>query len=191
MEGDRYFDVTTPLLVRAARRRLPPGGRFLDMGTGPFAVIGLGVWRRSGAEVVATDVHPRILERARAAVALNRAPIRVLEARFFEGLGEGFDVVAFNPPYVPSALAKDPSYARSFDFQSDGGEEGTDLIHAFVDAFAAGGGSAFGLVAVNGLLTPPAPVLARVRSRKDVQLVAVEKPPLLPLLVLVLRRTGA
>jgi methylase of polypeptide subunit release factors len=186
---DRYFDVTTPLLVKAAARRLNKDGRFLDMGTGPFATIGLGVWRKVGCTVVSTDVQPDVLERAKGAVERNHAPIRVLLSRFWENVrDERFDVVAFNPPYVPTAIAQQPSYQRSFNSQSDGGPDGTDLIHAFVDAFAKDGGEATGLVAVNGMLTPPAPVLAQIRARGDVDVTAVEQPPLFPFLVLALRR---
>ena len=187
-KGDQYFDVTTPLLVRAAARRLNDKRRLLDMGTGAFAVIGLALWRRTGCEVVSTDIHPRILEQARASIALNGAPIRVVRSRFFDELDEEFDVVTFNPPYVPSALAGDPTYARPFDFQSDGGPEGASVIEGFCDAFAARGGGATAFVGMNELFVSGAKVLELLRARKMLVLEGTDRLLRLPFYVLEIRR---
>ena len=187
-ERDVYFDVTTPLLVRAAKRRLGRGLRLLDMGTGACAVVGLALWRRTGCDVVATDIHPRILEQASANVALNRAPIRVVHSRFFDQLDEEFDVVAFNPPYVPSHLAEDPTYGRPFDFQSNGGADGTSVVGEFLDAFAAKGGNAVACLAINGLFVPAKRARALVQTRRDLVLKDVERIPGLPFYVFVIGR---
>ncbi len=186
--GDQYFDVTTPLLVRAAARRLDGGRRLLDMGTGAFAVIGLAVWRRTGCQVVSTDIHPRILEQARANVSLNQAPIRVLHSRFFDALEEEFDVVTFNPPYVPSRLAGEPTYARPFAFQSDGGPEGTSVIEDFCDAFAARGGHAVACLGMNELFVSGAKVRQLLAARKGLVLESVDRFDGLPFYVLEFRR---
>jgi methylase of polypeptide subunit release factors len=187
-QGDQYFDVTTPLLVRAAARRLDAQRRLLDMGTGAFAVIGLALWRRTGCQVVSTDIHPRILEQARANVALNGAPIRVARSRFFDELDEEFDVVTFNPPYVPSALARDPTYARPFDFQSDGGPEGASVIEAFCDAFAAKGGGATAYLGMNELFVSGAKVRELLRARKTLVLEGIDRLLHLPFYVLEIKR---
>ena len=55
-------------------------------------------------DMLVNDVRPDLVEKARANVSANRAPIRVVEARFFDGVGGDFDCVTFNVPYVPSAL---------------------------------------------------------------------------------------
>ena len=51
----RYFDLTTPVLVRLVAPRVTASTRLLDMGTGAFAAIGLALWRRTGCQVVASD----------------------------------------------------------------------------------------------------------------------------------------
>ena len=189
--GDQYFDVTTPLLVRAAARRLGPGRRLLDMGTGAFAVIGLALWRRTGCQVVSTDIHPRILEQAQACVALNGAPIRVVQSRFFDALDEAFDVVTFNPPYVPSDLARDPTYARPFDFQSNGGPEGASVIEEFYDAFATKGGRATAYVGMNELFVRGARVLDLLRARRSLVLQRIDRFVGLPFYVVEIRRAAS
>jgi methylase of polypeptide subunit release factors len=189
-KGDQYFDVTTPLLVRAAAPDLSAESRLLDMGTGALAVIGLALWKRTGCQVVSSDIHPRILEQARANVALNRAPIPVVNSRFFDELEEEFDAVTFNPPYVPSGLAQDATYARPFDFQSNGGPEGTAVIEAFFDAFAARGGRARGYLGMNELFVSGDRVLALLAERRTLALERIDRFLGLPFYVLVIRRTA-
>jgi release factor glutamine methyltransferase len=165
--GERYFDLTTQALVSAAAPSLGPGRRLLDMGTGPVAAVGLALWRRTGCDVVATDLTPELVRSAQASVEANHAPIRVVAARLFDGVEGEFDCVTFNAPYVPSALLSGP------DVRSDGGPHGTSVVEAFLDAFAARGGSARGFLGVNGLLVPRGRVEALIARRRGLVLEAV------------------
>lgn len=189
-EGDVYFDVTTPLLVRVARRWLGPGSRLLDMGTGAYAVVGLALWRQTGCQVLASDIHPHIVEQAREGIALNRAPIRVVQASFFDGIDQAVDVVAFNPPYVPSHLARSATFARPFDFQSDGGADGTSVVVRFLDAFAAHPGNAVACLTINGLFTPAGRVQAVLAARPDLRLADRVQIPGLPFYVFVIQKSS-
>lgn len=185
-EGARYFDITTPVLVRAARGYLDRGSRLLDMGTGAFASIGLSLWRRTGCEVVSTDIHPDIVRQAQENVARNGAPNRVLQARFFDGVEGAFDCITFNIPYVPTRLLSSPG-----DFQSDGGPEGTSVIEAFLDAFVARGGRARALLGVNRIFVPPDRFLPLLAARPELVLEKTVRPPLWPVVVYVIRRREA
>jgi methylase of polypeptide subunit release factors len=187
---DQYFDVTTPLLVWSAARDLAPGARLLDMGTGAFAVIGLALWRK-GCRVVSSDIHPEILERARANVERNAAPLRLVQSRFFDALDEEFDGVTFNPPYIPSELAANPTLARPFDFQSNGGSDGSAVIEAFFDAFLAKGGRARGYLGMNELWVSGARVLALLAARKGLRLERIDRSLGLPFYVIVIQRAAA
>jgi methyltransferase family protein len=165
----RYFDLTTPVLVSVAAPSLAPGRRLLDMGTGAFAAVGLALWRRTGCDVVATDVSPELVRRAQANVEANRAPIRVVPSRFFDALEGEFDCVTFNAPYVPSGLLERP------DVQSDGGPEGTSVIEAFLEAFAARGGQATAYLGVNRLLVPRDRVTGLIGRRPGLVLQAIRR----------------
>jgi methylase of polypeptide subunit release factors len=167
--GGRYFDLTTPVLVSVVAARLRPGMRLLDMGTGAFATAGLALWRRTGCDVVSTDVRPELVRKARANVEANHAPIRVLEARFFDGVGGEYDCVTFNVPYVPSSLLGGP------DVQSDGGPEGTSVIEGFLDAFAMRGGRATAYLGVNRLFVRPDKVVPLVGRRPGLRLDGVRR----------------
>ncbi|HLA76956.1 MAG TPA: methyltransferase [Vicinamibacteria bacterium] len=185
-EGARYFDITTPVLVRAARAYLSRDSRLLDMGTGAFGSIGLSLWRRTGCQVVSTDIHPEIVRQARENVARNRAPNRVVEARFFEGVEGDFDCITFNIPYVPTRLLAAPG-----DFQSDGGPEGTSVIEAFLDAFVVRGSGARALLGVNRIFVPPEKFLPLAAARPDLAVEKTVRPPLWPVAVYVIRRREA
>jgi len=181
--GARYFDLTTPVLVSLVAPRLRPGTRLLDMGTGAFATIGLALWRRTGCDVVATDVGPELVRKAQANVDANHAPIRVVEARFYDGVEGEFDCVTFNAPYVPS------SFLSRSDPQSDGGPEGTIIIEGFLDGFAAKGGRATAYLGVNRLFVPREKVELLVGRRAGLGLIDVRRRWPWPVDVYVLTRT--
>jgi methylase of polypeptide subunit release factors len=181
--GARYFDLTTAVLVSVAAPRLGPGRRLLDMGTGAFATIGLALWRRTGCDVVSTDVRPDLVRRAQANANANRAPIRVVEARFFDGVDGEFDCVTFNAPYVPSRLLAGPG-----EVQSDGGPEGTSVIEGFLDAFGARGARATAYVGVNRLFVPRERIVPLVERRPGLVLEQVRRRWPWPVDVYVLAR---
>lgn len=185
-EGRGYFDLTTPALVHAAAPLVSRETRVLDMGTGAFATIGLSLWRRRGCPVVSTDVQAELVERAQANVARNAAPVRVLLSRFFDGLDEEFDLVTFNAPYVPRAQLASPD-----DAQSDGGEDGTEVIADFLDAFAARGARAVAMLGVNALFVPRARLLPLLTRRRDLALDRIARPLPVPVDVYVIRRTSS
>ncbi|WP_457615192.1 HemK2/MTQ2 family protein methyltransferase [Methanopyrus sp.] len=74
--------------------------RVLDVGTG-CGIQGLSA-AAEGCEVVATDVNPAAVQCARWNAHLNDLEIDAREGDLFEPVrGERFDVVLFNPPYLP------------------------------------------------------------------------------------------
>ncbi|MDX1664074.1 MAG: HemK2/MTQ2 family protein methyltransferase [Candidatus Promineifilaceae bacterium] len=80
------------------------GQRVLDMGTGSgvVAVVAASL----GARVVAVDVNPHAVRAARLNALLNdvEPSVDVREGDLFEPVvGEQFDLVVFNPPYLSGA----------------------------------------------------------------------------------------
>ncbi len=81
--------------------------RLLEIGTGTGLVALTAA--RLGHRVTATDVNPAATACARWNADINATPIDVREGDLFEPVrGEEFDVIAFNPPYLPpSQLPED------------------------------------------------------------------------------------
>ena len=104
--------------------RLPLGGsRVLDMGTGS-GILGL-YCAMHGAEVTASDIDEATVGQvSRAAEALG-VKIDLRLSDLFSNIPDRFDLILFNPPYLPSVGANDRSV--------DGGPGGTVLIDRFLD----------------------------------------------------------
>jgi release factor glutamine methyltransferase len=86
------------LLKEAITRLDLEGKKFLDMGTGTGYIAEAAL--DEGAEVTAADIDPEAVEAAR-----NRLPskVDVIQSDLFENVQDSFEVVAFNPPYLPRA----------------------------------------------------------------------------------------
>jgi HemK-related putative methylase len=74
------------------------GKKFLDMGTGTGYIAEAAL--SEGADVTAVDIDEKAVEAAR-----NRLPsnVDVICSDLFADVQDSFDVVAFNPPYLPRA----------------------------------------------------------------------------------------
>ncbi len=183
LEGpDHHFDVTTIALVRRAAREVAPETRVIDLGTGSRAVIGLSLWKRSGCHVTAVDVNPDVLALARANIEHNRAPIRTVESELFENVPEDFDLVVFNPPYVPTAHGLDRlSEARRS--QWDGGPDGLDVVRRFLDALCTRTHPLRCCLGVNVLHANHDAILEAIGRRDALALLASSRHPVLPVRV--------
>jgi len=144
------------LLARTAAERVASGDRVLDVGTGSGYVA--ATMAEAGAEAVGVDLSPLACrEAADNGVSVVRgdlvAPFR----------NDSFDLVAFNPPYLPT-----PAEAEWDDWMEhalSGGEDGRRLVDPFLESVArvlAPGGEALLLVSS---LTGPDAVRAYAREQ--------------------------
>lgn len=98
------------------------GGRVLDVGTGT-GIVALAA-AEAADEVVGVDVNPKAVELAARNAAVNGVRnARFLVGDLFTGVKERFDVIAFNPPYLPVS-GEDAAWA--------GGEGGAEVIERFL-----------------------------------------------------------
>lgn len=104
----------------------PVGKRFLDMGCGS-GIIGLHA-ARSGATVVSSDINPHAVECARRNAARNDLRIEVVQSDLFERITGNFDVIAFNPPYLPDETRSTSWIEKSW----AGGGEGSEVAVRFL-----------------------------------------------------------
>jgi release factor glutamine methyltransferase len=121
------------LLVEAALKEARPGDKVLEVGTGS-GIVSLFV-KDVAPEVVATDISPYACMNAR----LNGVP--VVRTDLFSGICGRFDLVIFNPPYLPTP---DEERLKSWLNRAfDGGPTGRAEIARFlehVDRILAPGG---------------------------------------------------
>ncbi|AUG46887.1 methyltransferase [Haloarcula taiwanensis] len=136
------------LLARTARERVGAGDTVLDVGTGSGYVAAR--LAEAGARAVGVDVSPLACREA----AGNGVP--VVRGDLVEPFrADAFDLVAFNPPYLPTPPEKE--WDDWMEHALSGGEDGRRLVDPFletVERVLAPGGEA--LVLVSSLTDPDA-----------------------------------
>jgi release factor glutamine methyltransferase len=126
----------TELLVEAALAALPEEGALLDLGTGSGCVAVTVALERPRARVLATDLSAEALALARENAEALGASVELFQGDLYAPLPPElrFDVVAANPPYVPSPEV--PGLARELSHEPalalDGGEGGLAVARRVV-----------------------------------------------------------
>jgi len=115
------------LLAKAVSAK--KNSKALDMGTGSgIQALNMAI---SGADVLATDINESAIENAmQNAEKLNLGKkIKFLKSNLFQKIPETekFDLIVFNPPYVPCGEIKF--------IESDGGKNGREILDKFLKEF--------------------------------------------------------
>jgi len=114
-------EADTRLLLEAALAEVRPGDRVLEVGTGSGTIAAA---LASAAGVVATEINPH------AAAAARRLGVEVVRTDLLAGIHGRFDLIVFNPPYLPTAPGE-----RIPDWMEralDGGPTGRQVIARFL-----------------------------------------------------------
>ncbi|MBR4038622.1 MAG: peptide chain release factor N(5)-glutamine methyltransferase [Clostridia bacterium] len=136
----------TEILCEEALRRLSPGMRVLDIGTGSGALAVSIAAHRKDCIVTAVDISDDALAIARGNAERNGAQVRFIKSDCFAALeGEVFDMIVSNPPYINSEeMAQLMDEVRCEpELALFGGEDGLDFyrrISREADAYLADGG---------------------------------------------------
>ncbi|MFB6128385.1 MAG: HemK2/MTQ2 family protein methyltransferase, partial [Halorhabdus sp.] len=111
------------LLAEAAVEGADEGNRALDVGTGSGYVA--AALAEAGADVIGTDVNPAACRQAR------EAGIPAVRANLLDPIqANAVDVVAFNPPYLPSA--PETEWGDWMETALSGGEDGRAVVDPFL-----------------------------------------------------------
>jgi release factor glutamine methyltransferase len=113
-------EADTVLLLEAARSEVQPGDRVLEVGTGS-GLIASEIARIT--RVVATDINPH------AVLSAAKAGADVVRTDLFSGIRGPFDLVLFNPPYLPTQ--PEERMDDWLEHALDGGVSGRDVIERF------------------------------------------------------------
>ncbi len=161
------------LLVEAALDEVKPGEKVLEVGTGSGIV---SLFLKDIADVTATDISPLACANAR----LNG--VSVVRTDLFKGLCGPFDLVIFNPPYLPTA--EDERLPNWLNRAFDGGPTGREVIARFLEEAGSILPPCGRVLTVFSSLTGVDEVAAMYRSHGfSVEIVSEEKVPFEKLIV--------
>jgi len=99
--------------------------RIIEIGTGSGIVTAAMMQDAPEHRYAATDISPHAVTCARA----NRVP--VIRADLFSGIRGRFDLIIFNPPYLPTA--PDERVDGWLDYAWNGGADGRAVINRFLE----------------------------------------------------------
>ena len=112
----------TYLLLRAALAEARAGTLALEIGCGSgFISQELAC---KVARLIATDINPHAVRAART------RGIEVIRADLFRGIKGKFDLILFNPPYLPTL--PEERTGQWIDYALDGGESGRQTVDRFL-----------------------------------------------------------
>ena len=182
---DYYFDITTIILNRYAAKQIGPNDHIVDMGCGAHATIGISLWKKTGCTVLCCDVNPELVELARKNIIHNAAPISASVSNLFASVPADFNIVIFNPPYMPSAFGNEKITRRS---QWDGGLDGASIVGSLLDAMQTIDRPLQLFLGVNSMFIPAEKIAAMLDERESLQLERTVGAPLLPVDIHVISR---
>jgi len=127
---DVFWDLTT-LVLKKEIVEIKNKKFFLDMGCGQFAIIGQFFKSRNIlSEVTSVDFYSKFVINSIKNSKLNLNNITILKSDLFSNLGnKKFDLITFNPPYVPSGI---DTIEKNFKNIRYSGNDGTLVIKKFL-----------------------------------------------------------
>jgi release factor glutamine methyltransferase len=116
-------EADTVLLLEVARSEVRPGDRVLEVGTGNGVIA---AEMAKVARTVAADINPHAVYCAR------QKGIEVVRTDLVSGFRGTFDLILFNPPYLPTR--PEERMEDWLEYALDGGESGRAVIERFARA---------------------------------------------------------
>jgi len=95
---------------------------FLDMGSGS-GIQAQSAVRAEAKSVLATDISPAVINH------LRKNNIQCIKSDLFNNVKSKFDLIAFNPPYLPEDKREDKESQKA----TTGGKKGDEIILKFLE----------------------------------------------------------
>ena len=113
----------------------------LEIGTGDVALLSIFLTKiKKNCKITAVDINPKFVENAKVNAKKEGLDVQIFQSDLFSEIPNKFDLIFFNPPYVPSNrldLEHDKEYHGFKDIgfavqTSDGGKDGLNVVSRYL-----------------------------------------------------------
>ena len=116
-----FWDLTS--LVIKKELSIVKEEKYLDMGCGQFAILGQFYKKRNvNSKIVSVDIYDDLVENSFNNSKINKNDIQIIQSNLFDNVNEKFDLISFNPPYVPQKQDDKVKYTKIRYSANDGTE---------------------------------------------------------------------
>lgn len=142
-------------LLKKEVMKISKGRIFLDMGSGSGIQAKAAISSKAKS-VIAADINEKAVKE------LKGQGINAVQSDLFSNIREKFDVIAFNPPYLPEDKREDSESS----LVSSGGKKGDEIILEFLREAKAHLSKDGIILLVVSSLTPKKRILALLKKQK-------------------------
>lgn len=186
--GTYYFDMTTYVLTKLLLKNLNKNSNVLDMGTGSCCIIGLTLWKHLGCNVISSDTNSDIILMAQENIDFNDSEIKLIHSNLFKNIKNDFDIVTFNPPYVPTGDGTKNKLSKKFQSQWDGGMDGTLIIEQFLNELNELKKSVTAYVGINYKYVSKEKIISLINSKNNLKLNKIHQHRFLPVHIYIIKK---
>jgi release factor glutamine methyltransferase len=127
-----YYPREDSILLAEALSSYNIRGKCLEMGCG--SGLSSIVMARAGGDVTAVDVDEEAILAIKKNAEINGVSLDVVKSDLFDEIdkNEKFDLITFNPPYLPEGQEDYMKYLKDIKHQVFGGKTGREIIARFL-----------------------------------------------------------
>lgn len=131
------WDFTTLILKKALDKFVKNNQNVLEIGTGHLAILSIYIAKKKNVNITAVEINNETIKNALTNAEKNDIKVNFKQSDLFSNVEGSFDIIFFNPPYVPTEWALKNNkhlYTNSiFDIIWNGGPDGCDTIKRFLN----------------------------------------------------------
>jgi len=124
-------------------------------------------------------------------IKLNRAQINLIHSNLFENIKNDFDIVSFNPPYVPTSDGIKNKLSKKFQSQWDGGLDGSLVMKEFLNELNELKKSVTAYVGINYKYVSKEKIIPLINSKNNLKLNKIHQHRFLPVHIYIIEKNSS
>lgn len=132
--NDIHWDFTTLALKKVLDQLIKYDHEILEIGTGPYAILSLYLFKKGYYRIVATDISADYIASAMQTASFNDADLAIVKSNLFTNISNKYDIIFFNSVYIPEVIGKQMGLNRLHSSKTHwcGGRYGNEVIREFL-----------------------------------------------------------